>query len=142
METLKAKNPLQRLPSFLEVLDSFDSPPTVALDSPSTASKHPGREYFPLQLEAQQSFDGSNRFQQGLPTGLEEQDFLASASNGTLETEQSQTDRKRLQGLGLYVLSTLLLSCQATTAKVLGKHLFDLVFLFANTAVSFSSLDM
>lgn len=128
METLKAKNPLPRLPSFLEVSESFDSPPTVALDSPSTARKHPGREYFPLQLEAQQSFDGSNSFQQGLPAGLAEQDLLASASNGTLETEKSETDRKWLQGLGLYVLSTLLLSVQTTTAKVLGEHLLNMVF--------------
>ena len=98
----------------------------------------PGREFSPLQLEAQQSFDGSNSFQQGLPAGLAEQDLLASASSGTLETEQSETDRKRLQGLGLYVLSTLLLSVQATTAKVLGEHLFNLAFsLFVMTALPF-----
>ena len=136
METLKAKNALQRLPSSLELSGNFGSPPTVALDTTSTASKHPGREYSPLQLEAQQSFDGGNRFQQGLPAGLAEQDLLASASNETLETEQSETDRKRLQGLGLYVLSTLLLSVQATTAKALGEYLFDPVFLLlAITAV-------
>lgn len=128
METLKAKDPLQRLPSSLKVSGSFGSSPTVALDSPSTASKHPGREYSPLQLEVQQCFDGSDRFQQGFPAGLAEQDLLASANNGILATEQSESDRKRLQGLGLYVLSTLLLSVQATTAKVLGEHLFDLLF--------------
>lgn len=139
METLKAKNPLQRLPSFLEGSTSFDNPPTVALDSRSTASKHPGREYFPLQLEAQQSFDGSDRFQQSLPAGLADQDLPAAASSGTLETEQSETDRKRLQRLGLYILSTLLLSVQATTAKVLGEHLFLPVL---GHSSFFSCLDM
>ena len=138
METVKAKHTLQGLPSFLKVSGSFGSPPTVALDPPSTVSTHPEKAYFPLQLEVQQSFDGSDRFEQGFPAGLAEH---ASANNGSLETEQSETDRKRLQGLGLYVLSTLLLSIQATTAKVLGEYWFDLLFkLFAITVVPFHVL--
>jgi len=110
---------LQCLPSFNVGLKTSDSPPVAALDSPLIASKSSESEYFSLRLEAQQSLDNSDRFQQRLP----DQGFPSAASNEIVETEQSNTDRKRLQGLGLYVLSTLLLSVQATTAKVHGEHL-------------------
>ncbi len=128
METLKPKNALQCLPSFKEGSITFESPPAAALDSPLIASKAPESEYFILRLEAQQSLDGSDRFQQSLPAGLADHGFPSAASNDIVETEQSNKDRKRLQGLGLYVLSTLLLSLQATTAKVLGEPLFELDF--------------
>lgn len=128
MGTVKLKNGLQCLPSFNEGSKTFDSPPAAALDSPLIASKAPESEYFSLRLEAQQSLDGSNRFRQSLPAGLADQGFPSAANNEIVETEQSDTDRKRLQGLGLYVLSTLLLSLQATTAKVLGEPLFELDF--------------
>ncbi len=121
---MRSKNALQCLPSFNEGLKTFDSPPVAALDSPLIANKSPESEYFSLHLEAQQSLDNSDRFQQSLPAGLADQGFPSAASNEIVETEQSNTDRKRLQGLGLYILSTLLLSLQATTAKVLGEPLF------------------
>ena len=119
---MRSKNALQCLPSFNEGLKTFDNPPVAALDSPLIASKSPGSEYFSLRLEAQQSLDSSDRIQQSLAY----QNFPSAASNETLETEQSNTARQRLQGLGLYILSTLLLSLQATTAKVLGEPLFEL----------------
>ena len=73
-------------------------------------------------------------FQQSFPAGPADQRLPSVASNEVAETEQRDTDRKRLQGLGLYVLSTLLLSLQATTAKVLGEPLFQLnIFLFRVT---------
>ncbi len=117
---MRSKNAFQCLPSFNEALKTSDSPPVAALDSPLIASKSPESEYFSLRLEAQQSLD--NRFQQSLA----DQGFPSAASNEIVETGQSNTDRKRLQGLGLYILSTLLLSFQATTAKVLGEPLFEL----------------
>ncbi|DBA66693.1 TPA: hypothetical protein ACH3X2_002157 [Trebouxia sp. C0005] len=86
------------------------------------ASKSPESEYFSLRLEAQQSLDKDNMFQQSFLAGPADQCLPSVASNEVAETQQRDTDRKRLQGLGLYVLSTLLLSLQATTAKVLGKR--------------------
>ena len=98
------------------------------------ASKSPESEYFSLRLEAQQSLDKDNMFQQSFLAGPADQCLPSVASNEVAETEQRDTDRKRLQGLGLYVLSTLLLSLQATTAKVLGEPLFQLkIFLYRVT---------
>lgn len=131
METIRSKN--ECLPSFNKGVKTSDSLPDPALDSPLIASKSPGSEYFSLHLEAQQSSDGSTRFQESLPAGLADQDFPSAASNEVEETEQSNTDRKRLQGLGLYILSTLLLSIQATAAKVLGEPLFELEFFLSTT---------
>ena len=119
---MRSKNALPSLPSFNDGLKTFDNPPVAALDSPLIASKSPGSEYFSLRLEAQQSLNSSDRVQQSLA----DQGFPSAASNESVATEQSNTDRKRLQGLGLYILSTLLLSLQATTAKVLGEPLFEL----------------
>lgn len=98
------------------------------IDSRLSANKSPESKYCSLCLEAQQSLEGSNRFRESLPAGLTDQSFPSVVSNGVVETEQSNTDKKRLQGLGLFILSTLLLSLQATTAKVLGKALFELDF--------------
>lgn len=124
-------NALQCSSSFDEGLKTLDSPPVAALDSPLIASRSPESEYFALRLEAQQSLDKSDSFQQSLA------DFPSATSNEIVEAEQSTTDRKRLQGLGLYILSTLLLSLQATTAKVLGEPLFELDCSFLQLQVFF-----
>ncbi|KAL0021247.1 hypothetical protein WJX79_009384 [Trebouxia sp. C0005] len=119
---MKPKNALHCLPSSIEGSKTFNSPPAAATYSPMIASKSPESEYFSLRLEAQQSLDKDNMFQQSFLAGPADQCLPSVASNEVAETQQRDTDRKRLQGLGLYVLSTLLLSLQATTAKVLGKR--------------------
>jgi len=131
---MKPKNALHCLPSSIEGSKTFNSPPAAATCSPMIASKSPESEYFSLRLEAQQSLDKNNMFQQSFLAGPADQCLPSVASNEVAETEQRDTDRKRLQGLGLYVLSTLLLSLQATTAKVLGEPLFQLnIFLYRVT---------
>jgi len=101
LEIVKPQNALQCSTSFNEGSKTFDPPPAAALDSPLIASKAPESKHFSLHLEAQQSLDGSNRFQQSLPAGLADHGFSSAASNEFAETEQRDTDRKHLQGLGL-----------------------------------------